>query len=60
MPYGFQHASRSLAALVSALRETSVIFGIIFSAWILKEKIGLVRLICTLIVMVGIFLTILK
>ncbi|MFD0707436.1 EamA family transporter [Photorhabdus akhurstii] len=52
--------SRSLAALVSALRETSVIFGIIFSAWILKEKIGLVRLICTLIVMVGIFLTILK
>ncbi|PQQ38708.1 transporter [Photorhabdus luminescens] len=52
--------SRSLAALVSALRETSVIFGIIFSAWILKEKIGLVRLICTLIVMVGIFLTILN
>ncbi len=36
--------SRSPAALVSALRETSVIFGVIFNAWILKEKIGPVKL----------------
>ncbi|AKH64281.1 MULTISPECIES: EamA family transporter [Photorhabdus] len=52
--------SRSPAALVSALRETSVIFGVIFSAWILKEKIGPVKLTCTLVVMVGIFLAIFK
>ncbi|WP_434525073.1 EamA family transporter [Photorhabdus asymbiotica] len=52
--------SRSPAALVSALRETSVIFGVIFSAGILKEKIGPVRLVCTLIVMIGIFLTVFK
>ncbi|WP_445497061.1 EamA family transporter [Photorhabdus sp. SF281] len=49
-----------LAASVSALREISVIFGVIFSAWILKEKIGPVKLTCTLVVMVGTFLTLFK
>ncbi|MBD2782673.1 EamA family transporter [Xenorhabdus szentirmaii] len=48
--------ARSPAALVSALIETSVIFGIIFSAWILKERIGPIKLSCTLLVLVGIFL----
>ncbi|MBS0159859.1 MAG: EamA family transporter [Nitrospira sp.] len=51
--------SRSEAALVSALRETSVIFGVVFSALVLKERIGLLRLACTLAVMGGIMLTIL-
>ena len=51
--------SRSPAALVSALRETSVVFGIVFSAAVLKEKIGAVRLVCTLLVTVGLFVTIL-
>ncbi|WP_231398194.1 hypothetical protein [Photorhabdus temperata] len=37
-----------------------MIFGVIFSTWILKEKIGPVKLTCTLVVMVGIFLTIFK
>lgn len=51
--------SRSEAALVSALRETSVIFGVVFSVVVLKERIGAVRLTCTLVVLAGLFLTVL-
>lgn len=51
--------SRSEAALVSALRETSVIFGVIFSAVILKERVGAIRLTCTLVVLAGLFITVL-
>lgn len=51
--------SRSQAALVSALRETSVVFGILFSAMVLKERIGPLRLACSLVVTAGLFITIL-
>lgn len=51
--------SRSQAPLVSALRETSVVFGVVFSAVVLKERIGAVRLACTLAVTTGLFLTVL-
>ncbi|MFV8907663.1 EamA family transporter [Serratia fonticola] len=50
--------SRSPAALVAALRETSVVFGVVFSALILKESVGPVRLTCTLVVLIGICLAI--
>lgn len=51
--------SRSEAALVSALRETSVVFGVVFSSVVLKEHIGPLRLACTLAVTAGLLLTIL-
>jgi len=51
--------SRSQPALVSALRETSVIFGVIFSWAVLKERVGAVRLACTGAVTGGLLLAIL-
>ncbi|AEG94247.1 transporter-like protein [Ramlibacter tataouinensis TTB310] len=51
--------SRSQPALVSALREVSVVFGVIFGAVFLKESVGFVRMLCTLAVTVGLFFTLL-
>jgi drug/metabolite transporter (DMT)-like permease len=35
--------TRAPVALVSALRETSVLFATVFSVWILKERFGAQR-----------------
>lgn len=51
--------SRSQPALVSALREVGVVFGVVFGAVFLKETIGWVRLVCTIAVTSGLFLTLL-
>ncbi len=51
--------SRSQPALVSALREISVIFGVVFGALFLKEKVGALRGACSVVVTAGLFLTIL-
>lgn len=51
--------ARSQPALVSALRETSVVFGVLFAAIFLKEKVGSIRLVCTLLVTVGMVLSVL-
>ena len=48
--------SRSEVALVSALRETSVIIGMVLSAVLLRESIGSGRVACTLSVVGGIVL----
>ena len=50
--------SRSQAAMVSALRETGVVFGVVFSAAVLKERIGTVRLACTMGVFTGLVITV--
>jgi drug/metabolite transporter (DMT)-like permease len=51
--------SRSEPALVSALRETSVVFGVLFGALFLGEKLNLSKLICTATVTAGLLLTVL-
>ncbi|MGY4155545.1 drug/metabolite transporter (DMT)-like permease [Bradyrhizobium sp. USDA 4461] len=40
-------------AMVSSLRETSVLFGALISCFILKEGIGLIRLVSTVLVAAG-------
>jgi drug/metabolite transporter (DMT)-like permease len=52
--------SRSEPALVSALRETSVVFGVVFGAVALKERIEPMRMGCTLAVVAGLFITVLS
>ena len=51
--------ARTQPALVSALREVSIIFGVIFSAVFLNERVGPIRLGCAVAVTAGLFLTIL-
>ena len=51
--------SRSQPALVSALRETSVVFGALFGVIFLKEKVAGMRLACTLVVTVGLVVSVL-
>jgi drug/metabolite transporter (DMT)-like permease len=43
-------------ALVTALRETSVIFGAIFAAWFLKEGFGPQRIALSVILVGGLAL----
>ena len=40
-------------ATVSALRETSILFGVVISAWVLKEHLTRVRIIAACIIAVG-------
>ena len=44
-------------ALVAALRETSVLFAMIISIWMLKEKPSMLRLIASAIIMLGVAVT---
>lgn len=46
--------ARSEVALVSALRESSVVISMVLSAIILKERLGLQKIACTLLVVTGI------
>ena len=46
--------ARSDVALVSALRESSVVISMVLSAVILKERLGMQRIACTLLVVAGI------
>jgi drug/metabolite transporter (DMT)-like permease len=45
--------TRAPVALVAVLRETAVIFGALFGAWLLKEKLTRRRLVATGAVMLG-------
>lgn len=45
-------------SIVSALRETSVLFAVIISTFILKEGFGLLRFISAALIVFGIFLNI--
>ena len=40
-------------ATVSALRETSILFGVVISAWVLKEHITRVRIVAACIIAAG-------
>ncbi|ENO0609244.1 DMT family transporter [Yersinia enterocolitica] len=44
-------------ALVAALRETSVLFAMVISIWMLKEKPSILRLIASAIIMAGVAIT---
>ncbi|MFA3761313.1 DMT family transporter [Yersinia sp. 2544 StPb PI] len=44
-------------ALVAALRETSVLFAMIISIWMLKEKPSMLRLIASAIILMGVAVT---
>lgn len=46
----------SKVAYVIALRQISVIFGVLYGIWFLKEKYGKVRIVGSLIIFSGIFL----
>lgn len=46
--------ARSDVALVSALRESSVVISMVLSAIILKERLGYQKIACTILVVVGI------
>jgi drug/metabolite transporter (DMT)-like permease len=41
-------------ALVTALRETSIIFALLLGVFVLKERLDLVKLIATMLTMLGI------
>ncbi len=43
-------------AIVAALRESSILFVLLISIFILKEKVGLIRLLSAGVIMVGIFI----
>ena len=40
-------------ATVSALRETSILFGVVISAWVLKEHLTRVRIVAACIIAAG-------
>lgn len=40
-------------ATVSALRETSILFGVVISAWVLKEPLTRVRSVAACIIAAG-------
>ena len=40
-------------ATVSALRETSILFGVVISAWVLKEPLTRVRIVAACVIAVG-------
>ncbi|MDN0118987.1 DMT family transporter [Yersinia frederiksenii] len=44
-------------ALVAALRETSVLFAMVISIWMLKEKPSMLRLIASAVIMAGVVIT---
>lgn len=46
----------SKVAYIVALRQISVVFGVIYGTWFLKEKYGRVRLAGSLVIFTGIFL----
>jgi drug/metabolite transporter (DMT)-like permease len=41
-------------ALVTALRETSIIFALLLGVFMLKERLDLVKLIATMLTMLGV------
>jgi drug/metabolite transporter (DMT)-like permease len=41
-------------ALVTALRETSIIFALLLGVFVLKERLDLVKLIATMLTMLGV------
>lgn len=46
--------TRAQVAVVSALRETSVLFGTVLSVWILKERFGVQRLAGACVIVAGV------
>jgi len=44
---------RAPLAVVAALRETSVVFGTVFAAVLLKEKVGMLRYVAAGLVTAG-------
>lgn len=44
-------------ALVAALRETSVLFAMVISVWMLKEKPSMLRVIASAVIMAGVVIT---
>lgn len=46
----------SKVAYIVALRQISVVFGVLYGIWFLKEKYGKVRLVGSLVIFLGVFL----
>lgn len=43
--------------VVAALRESSVLFAMIFSVWLLKEPMGKARIAASLVIVTGVMLS---
>jgi drug/metabolite transporter (DMT)-like permease len=41
-------------AVIAALRETSILFALLISAWVLKERIGRARLCAAALIVAGV------